>query len=475
MLPPVTDQDILRQSSAFRLTETDNRVYLQHTGTGAKVETDEIGKQILELLPTSPGKIMETFKTGSLSLYVSPKLIGYYLLLFREAGILETQGDHRAGPGNENTGERGSKKRGGCTDGVNAAISVVIITFNGEKFIGKNLESLYNQTLPPQEIIIVDNASTDQTIRTVEEDYKDKGIKIIRNKKNYHYAKAVNTGVNAAGGDLVIILNQDIRLKEDFIEKLFLRYEAEETKETAAGVVPQMRFSKLPFFINGIGNFVTEKNWGSDNYFCAVDIGQFDKLSYVGSACFGAIMVTKQAWKKVGPLDKTYKSFYEDVDWSIRVHFKGLKFLAAPEAIVYHEFGGSYPSGLKLTLVAKNRMRFALKNLKGKLMKTFFKKYFKQDIKNSISFIRRKSYKNLYYYLRAYLGILREIPGIFLQKRKNKTDIDTSREFFTKGAPYVVLANKELEPVIDRHVIRSYYYFTGIENFQFPTDPIVTG
>lgn len=136
----------------------------------------------------------------------------------------------------------------------------------------------------------------------------------------------------------------------------------------------QIRFNKLRTFINGIGNFVTEKSWGSDNYFGVVDIGQFEQLLYVSSACFGAIMVTKAGWQKVGPLDIKYKSFYEDVDWSIRAHLKGMNLLAAPRAVVFHEFGGSYPSGLKLSFVAKNRMRFVLKNLKGKLIKKFFYK-----------------------------------------------------------------------------------------------------
>jgi GT2 family glycosyltransferase len=283
----------------------------------------------------------------------------------------------------------------------------------------------------------------------------------------------VNIGVEAAAEDLVIILNQDIELKEDFIEVLYRRYEAEEDRETTAGIVPRMCFNKLRTFINGIGNFVTEKSWGSDNYFGVVDIGQFEQLLYVSSACFGAIMVTKAGWQKVGPLDIKYKSFYEDMDWSIRAHLKGMNLLAAPKAVVFHEFGGSYPSGLKLTFVAKNRMRFVLKNLKGKLMKKFFKKYLKQDIKNSLSYLRRKSYKNIFYYKKAYLRLMVELPGILLQKRKNKADIETIRDFFTKGSPYVALSNKELNPVINKHVIRGYYYFTEVENFHYPEEPIV--
>ena len=97
----------------------------------------------------------------------------------------------------------------------------------------------------------------------------------------------------------------------------------------------------------------------------------------------------------------------------------------------------------------------------------------KQDIKNVLSFLRDKSFKNIFYYKKAYLRLLVELPGIWPQKRKNKTDIETIRDFFIKGRPYVVLSNKELNPVINKYVIRGYYYFTEVENFHYPDEPIV--
>jgi GT2 family glycosyltransferase len=452
-------RDVFHTHGQFRLIQENSRIFLENTQTKARVETDDMGKAILESLPASLDQLVEIFKTNNL--YISPKMLYYYLLLFLESGIVE---QHNQKEVKDEARVEEEQVPGG-------KVSVVIVTFNGERFIAKNLESLYKQTFAPSEIIVVDNASRDQTTHLVEKNFKE--VKIIKNKKNYHYARAVNMGVEAAVQDLVIILNQDIELKEDFIEMLYRRYEAEKDKETTAGIVPRMCFNKLRAFINGIGNFVTEKGWGTDNYFGVVDIGQFERLLYVSSACFGAIMVTKAGWRKVGPLDNKYKSFYEDVDWSIRAHLKGMTLLAAPKAVAFHEFGGSYPSGLKLSFVAKNRMRFVLKNLKGKLMKKFFIQYLKQDIKNTLWYLRTKAYKNIFYYKKAYLRLLVEFPGILLQKRKNKADIKTIRDFFTKGSPYVVLANKELNPVIDKHVIRGYYYFTEVENFQYPQEPII--
>jgi GT2 family glycosyltransferase len=459
MLPELDPGEQFLFNKEHRLIEENNRHYVQDTATGARIETDEIGRRILASSPLSFASVVKTLNTSGL--YLSSEVLRYYLLLFWKSGVIEKQ--HPDQP-QKNPRERELPGK--------SSISVVIVTYNGESFIRRNLESLYRQTLAPAEIIIVDNASQDRTLSIVETDFK--GVRMIKNRKNYHYAKAVNIGVENAIGETVVILNQDIVLAEDFIYMLYRRYEAEKNKEEIAGIVPQIRFNKQRHFINGIGNFVTEKNWGSDNYFGVVDIGQFDNLAYVGSACFGAILVTKRGWALVGPLDERYKSFYEDADWSIRVHLKGLKLLAAPKAIVFHEFGGSYTSGIKLFFIIKNRMRFALKNLQGNLMIKFLKKYVKQDIRNCLAFIRGKSFKNLFYFKKAYLSILLGLPRLLVQKAgREKIENKKIADFFRKGTPYVVLSNHRLEPVINKEVIRRYYYFCGIENFHYPKEPII--
>ncbi len=476
---PVDRDRRFRMGGAYRLIEEDSRYYLQHTVTGGRVETDKIGKTILDCLPGSWADTLKRLNTTDNKAYVSERLVGYYFLLFWQAGVFEseinngsastkhhtsTKAVHIGGPGGAlpppawRAPWPSGRPPGEPPEASNdSAMSVVIVTFNGDRFIRQNLETLHAQTLPAAEIIVVDNASSDGTPELVEKEFK--GVKVIRNKKNYHYAQAVNIGVEAASNELVVILNQDIQLDPHFLQMLYQRYNDEENKETVAAVVPQMRFSKLQRFINGIGNFVTHRGWGSDNYFGALDVGQFENLKYSGSACFGAVLVTRRGWREVGPLDKGYRSFYEDTDWSIRVHLKGMRILAAPKSLVYHEFGGSYPSGLKLSFVLRNRMRFVLKNLKGKPLRRFFKAYLKQDIKNTLAILRGRAFRDLVYYFRAYWSLLFKLPGIITYRLFKSKDLVPADEFFTKGAPYVVLSNQKLEPVINRHVIRNYYYF----------------
>ena len=105
--------------------------------------------------------------------------------------------------------------------------------------------------------------------------------------------------------------------------------------------------------------------WGTDFYIGHVDLGQFGRVDELPSACFGAVFVRRSAFEAIGPLDSGYGSFYEDVDWSFRCWYGGMKIVAAPDAIVYHKFGGSYLNRPKLKFVVRNRQRLVLKLFQG--------------------------------------------------------------------------------------------------------------
>ena len=98
-------------------------------------------------------------------------------------------------------------------------IAVVIVTFNGKIWLKKNLNSLLNSNYPI-DIIIVDNASTDKSISTIEE---FSTVELIQNKENLGFGKANNIGIDVAlkkGADAVFLLNQDTWIYENTISSL---------------------------------------------------------------------------------------------------------------------------------------------------------------------------------------------------------------------------------------------------------------
>jgi GT2 family glycosyltransferase len=104
-------------------------------------------------------------------------------------------------------------------------LSIVIVTWNSEKFIKSCLESIFNSKISTDfEVVVIDNASQDETDKIIQEYFHQ--VKLISNQKNLGYAKGNNQGIEIARGGYILLLNPDVDLKEnclqlmlDFMEK----------------------------------------------------------------------------------------------------------------------------------------------------------------------------------------------------------------------------------------------------------------
>lgn len=102
-------------------------------------------------------------------------------------------------------------------------VSVCMATYNGQKYIRQQLNSILNQSVMVDEICIVDDCSTDETLRIIEE-YKSSQFIIIRNKKNMGYVKSFERSIEASSGDIIILSDQDDVWSLNKVEKLLHYY-----------------------------------------------------------------------------------------------------------------------------------------------------------------------------------------------------------------------------------------------------------
>ena len=114
-------------------------------------------------------------------------------------------------------------------------------------------------------------------------------------------------------------------------------------------------------------------------------MGKFDYWRQIPSACFAAALIPKQAWQLIGPLDERFPLYYEDSEWCYRARLLGLSVLTAPQAIVYHAYGGNSPTGEilapeKLRSVVYGRLRFITKLLSLPWLLRFMLSYIFEDI-----------------------------------------------------------------------------------------------
>lgn len=439
-------KNAFKRTTQFELFRKKDGIFLENKHTGGVIEIDDIGNKLLEHLPGSIGSVSD--KLAQEGYNISDSMIEFYFLLFWEAGIIKKLNS-------DDDENRAVRKQTRPKLKKNIKISVVIVTRNSERFILKNLKSIYNQTLLPFEVIVVDNDSIDSTILSIKNEFPQ--VKIIENNKNLHYAKSVNIGINQAQGDLFIVLNDDIELEIDFIERICEDYEKAGNRDNIAAISPVIRFNKLRSFINSVGNIVLKNNWGADNFMGAVDLGQFKEILSLGSVCFGAVAIIRRAWEKVGEMDCGFK-FYDDIDWCFRAHLEGLTILFDPEAIAYHEFGGTYPTGMKLAFIVKSRLRYIIKNYSLKILFEFLLNYIALDIRENINLPTVKQMRKILSYMKGYFLLLLEIPGIFWYRLKRKrVTTKQVKEFYKKSPPLITLINQRNQPLITREVIEKYY------------------
>ena len=441
------DRERLGRSDDFRLMSENGAFYLVHR-SGRRILTDKIGRAVWEALPQTSLEVVKDVQSKCL---VSARLVQEFLYIFLCSGLVRKQNSENQKPLVKEQ-NRGAERNHAQEE----LVSVIVITYNGAKYIRRCLESIQRQTYSRIEIIAVDNDSSDNTADLIRKSFPD--VLLFRMKKNRHYAGGINFGIRKAGGRFIMLLNQDTELDRECIRRL---YQKARSDSRIGAVAPLMKFMELPGFINGLGNQINNHGWGTDNFIYCVDIGQFEDLAEIPSACFGAVFLSREALESVGLPDKGYGSFYEDVDWSLRCWLRGWKIVPEARAVVYHEFGASYPSGKKLFFVVRNRLRLVLKIFRGRVMLGFLKNYMREDLRNSLSLLRRGDFKAAFCYGKAYFSLALRLPGIFLKRivsMKRKIKGMRERDVLQKNPSFYCCLHAGLDmPEIDAAVIRRYY------------------
>ena len=241
-------------------------------------------------------------------------------------------------------------------------ISIIILTCNSSKFISRCLSSVFAQDYQDFEVILVDNGSSDNTVRLIRENYP--GVILILNKTNQGAAKARNQGINIAQGNWILALDCDVVL-----EKCFLFNIEKAVKEAAldVGAVQSKILQSDRKTIYSVGIFVSSLRRFYDIGQGKKDTEKFDKAAYIFGACSAAALYRKdmlEAVKQGGNcFDERFFFLFEDVDLSWRAQNKKFKAIFCPGAVCYHHGNSSAtPKKIRQYLCLRNRYYTLLKN-----------------------------------------------------------------------------------------------------------------
>jgi len=253
-------------------------------------------------------------------------------------------------------------------------LSVIIVNYNVSQFLQLCLDSVFDTIKNIEaEIIVVDNASVDDSCAMVKERYPN--VRLIANTENVGFSKANNQGVREAKGDYVCILNPDVVLSEETFERLF-QFIAEKKESSIGAIGIQL--------IDGAGKFLPEskrnlpkpsialnKLFGKGqsyyaNYLDRSDNGPVEIL--VGAFMF----IEKAIYTQVGGFDERYFMYGEDIDLSYSIYKAGYENYYMGDVSAIHYKGESTAKD------ATYRKRFY------GAMHLFYKKHFRQNIAERI-------------------------------------------------------------------------------------------
>lgn len=223
------------------------------------------------------------------------------------------------------------------------------------------MKSLMKQSLKPEEIIIVDNASKDGSIEYIKEEFKEK-VTLICLDENYGFSKAVNEGIKKSTSEFIALLNNDTELDEKWLEELYKCIQKDEKIFSCCSKM--LRFVERDI-IDDAGDEYTLLGWGNK-----IGDGKassdYEEDKEVFSSCAGAAIYRSSILEEIGLFDENFFAYLEDMDISYRARIYGYKNYYASKAKVYHigsATSGSRHNSFKVNLASRNNIYLIHKNM----------------------------------------------------------------------------------------------------------------
>jgi GT2 family glycosyltransferase len=215
-------------------------------------------------------------------------------------------------------------------------VALVIPNFNGARWLPGVLESVAVQTLAPAEVLVVDDGSTDGSARLVAERFG--GVPVLALEGNRGFARAANAGIAAVAAEAVALVNTDVVLAPDWLERAVGAL-AEEPR--AAAVATKLVDLEDPAILYSAGDVLRRDGACEQRGRFERDSGRFDAPGEVFSACAGAALYRRAAVLAAGGFDERLGTYLEDVELGLRLRLAGWQCRWEPRAVARHAGGGS--------------------------------------------------------------------------------------------------------------------------------------
>jgi GT2 family glycosyltransferase len=254
-------------------------------------------------------------------------------------------------------------------------VAVLTVNTDGAAFIAEFAESLAKVTYPHFRLIVVDNASTDNSLQVLKS-LQPQAV-VLRNDVNLGFTGACNRGLAYCleqPFDYVLLLNNDVIVEPDFLEHLVAA--ADGRTMTAPKTYLYHHPGRLD---DSVGEFDWTRGVWKQRILGKLPTPAFDQARPVDSANLSCLLVPSGLLREVGLLDDNFFVYYDDTDFVRRARNKGYRLWFVPAAVIYHQKGatiGGADTPFGLYYLTRNRPYVIHKHVRSPLRLSVFWVYY---------------------------------------------------------------------------------------------------
>lgn len=307
--------------------------------------------------------------------------------------------------------------------------TVLVLNYNGLDFIKRFCSSWINHLPDTTELVIADNASTDDSLAYLKAYFPQ--IRILSLAENHGFAQGYNLAMQQIQTPYCILLNSDVEIKSNWVEPLLERLA---TDKSIAAVQPKILDQKSPEhfeYAGAAGGFVDKLYYpfcrGRIFQSIEKDTSQYEQSTEIFWASGAAIALRTQEFIDIGGFDEDFFAHMEEIDLCWRFKSMGKKIIYQPKSSVYHVGGGtlSYTSSRKTFLNFRNSLLMIFKNeAPGRVFHIIFRRMILDGVA-ALSFLLKGQVGAFFAVFKAHVAFY-GLMGKFRKKRKQIQAAKTS-------------------------------------------------
>jgi GT2 family glycosyltransferase len=246
------------------------------------------------------------------------------------------------------------------------SVAVVILNYNGKHHLQKFLPSVMSSSYSNVQIVVADNASTDDSLQFINSNFPT--IKILQNTTNMGFAGGYNWALQLVVADIYVLLNSDVEVTPNWIEPIVGLFEKDATIAACQPKLLSYKDKNYFEYAGASGGWIDYLGYPFSRgrvFDCLEeDKSQYNTTEEVFWASGAALFIRSNCFKEVEGFDDRFFAHQEEIDLCWRLKLKGYKIFVCPSSVVYHVGAGTLPrGGQKVFLNFRNNLWMLCKNL----------------------------------------------------------------------------------------------------------------